>query len=84
MLRLREGVGSAELEYGMALLDENSGEYWNLNPTAALILKTLLEGGSAESAIDELTSRHDVDRSVASRDVDELVSDLRSAGLIEG
>ena len=45
MLQLRDGVSAADTEYGMALLDEDSGQYWNLNPTAALALRTLLGAG---------------------------------------
>jgi hypothetical protein len=46
MLQLRDGVSAADTDYGMALLDEDSGQYWNLNPTAALALRTLLDGGT--------------------------------------
>ena len=35
-LQLRDGVSAADTEYGITLLDEDSGQYWNLNPTAAL------------------------------------------------
>ena len=45
-MRLRDGVSSAETDYGIMLLDEDSGRYWNLNPTAALVLRTLLDGGT--------------------------------------
>ena len=45
-LMLRDGVSSADTDYGTVLLDEDSGQYWNLNPTAALALRTLLDGGS--------------------------------------
>src|SRR4029450_12421385 len=40
MLQLRDGVSAADTEYGMALLDEDSGQYWNLKPTASLALRT--------------------------------------------
>ena len=35
-LKLRDGVSAADTDYGIALLDEDSGQYWNLNPTGAL------------------------------------------------
>ena len=35
-LKLRDGVSTANTDYGVMLLDEYSGQYWNLNPTAAV------------------------------------------------
>lgn len=82
-LKLRDGVFTAEVEYGTALLDEDHGEYYNLNPTGALILQTLLAGGTTEAAARALTEQYAVDLDTASRDVQELVDELRSAGLVE-
>jgi Coenzyme PQQ synthesis protein D (PqqD) len=81
-LRLRDGVSAADTDYGMALLDEVSGEYWNLNPTAALALRTLLGGGSPAQAAQELTEQYAVDGETASRDVQDLLGELQSAGLV--
>jgi Coenzyme PQQ synthesis protein D (PqqD) len=81
-LQLREGVSIAEVEYGIALLDEERGEYFNLNPTGALVLRTLLDGGTPAQATQELTQQYAVDRDSASQDVEALVSELRSARLV--
>jgi hypothetical protein len=81
-MKLRDGVSAADTDYGIALLDEDSGEYWNLNPTAALVLRTLLRGGTPEKAARELTVQYAVDAETAGRDVQELVGGLRSAGLV--
>jgi Coenzyme PQQ synthesis protein D (PqqD) len=81
-LRLRDGVSAADTDYGMALLDEDSGQYWNLNPTAALALRTLLDGGTTAQAVQELTTQYAVDADTASRDVEDLVGDLHAAGLV--
>lgn len=81
-LKLRDGVSTANTDYGVMLLDEDSGQYWNLNPTAAVVLRTLLEGGSPQQAVQELTSQYSVDASTASRDVQDLVAELHSAGLV--
>jgi len=81
-LKLRNGVSTADTDYGIALLDEDSGEYWNLNPTGALVLRTLLEGGTSTEAIQALVERYDVDTDSASRDVKDLLGELRSAGLV--
>jgi Coenzyme PQQ synthesis protein D (PqqD) len=82
MLKLRDGISAADTDYGIALLDEDSGEYWNLNPTAALVLRTLLRGGTPEQAAQELTEQYAVDAETAGRDVQELVGGLNSAGLV--
>jgi len=82
-LKLRDGVSSADTDYGIMLLDEDSGQYWNLNPTAARALRTLLDGGAPEQAARELTERYQVDAVTAGRDVRELLDGLRSAGLVE-
>ncbi|MCD9145738.1 lasso peptide biosynthesis PqqD family chaperone [Streptomyces albireticuli] len=83
MLTLRPGVLLTETEYGMALLDQKSAEYWTLNPTAALVLRTLLDGHGAERAVDLLTTRYEgIDTARAAEDVDRIVSELRGAGLL--
>jgi hypothetical protein len=83
-LKLRDGVSAADTDYGMALLDEDSGQYWNLNPTAALALRTLLAGGTTTQAVRELTEQYAVDADTANRDVQGLVGELHSAGLVTG
>ena len=82
MLKLRDGVSTADTEYGVVLLDENSGDYWNLNPTGALVLRTLLDGGSTAEAVHHLTEQYAVDPQSARQDVDDLLGGLRSAGLV--
>jgi hypothetical protein len=81
-MELRAGVSTAETDYGVVLLDEDSGQYWNLNPTAAVVLQTLLDGGSPQQAVQELTSQYSVDAGTASRDVQDLVAELHSADLL--
>jgi Coenzyme PQQ synthesis protein D (PqqD) len=82
-LRLRDGVSSADTDYGIVLLDEDSGRYWNLNPTAALALRTLLDGGTLSEAARRLTERYAVNADAAGRDVQALVDELSSAGLVK-
>jgi hypothetical protein len=82
-LKLRDGVSVADTEYGTALLDEDSGQYWSLNPTGALVLRRLLDGGTAEQAVRELTEQYAVDAGTAGKDVTDLVAELRSVGLVE-
>ena len=82
-LKLRTGVSTAEVEYGTALLDEDRGEYWNLNPTGALVLQTLLSGSSRDEAAETLAAEFGIDIEDAVRDVDELIENLQAAGLVD-
>ncbi|GCD40719.1 lasso peptide biosynthesis PqqD family chaperone [Streptomyces paromomycinus] len=83
MYALKPGVLLTETEYGMALLDQKSAEYWTLNPTAAVVLQTLLDGHGVGRAVQALTGRYeDVDTELATQDVTRIIDDLRSAGLI--
>jgi hypothetical protein len=79
---LRTGVSTAETDAGVALLDERNGEYFNLNPTGALVLDALLSGGTPEDAVARLISVYDVDGETAQTDVSDLVGALESAGLV--
>jgi Coenzyme PQQ synthesis protein D (PqqD) len=81
-LTLRPGVSTADTDYGTALLDENSGEYFTLNPTGTLVLRTLLDGGTLDQAAQALTEQYSVDAETADRDVADLIGALRSARLV--
>ncbi len=83
MFELREGVRTADTDYGMALLDENSGQYWNLNPTATLIVRTMLDGGTLDTAAERLASAYHIDTVNAREDVEALVFELLGNGLVE-
>lgn len=80
-LRFGADVSTAETDYGTVLLDERSGDYWELNPTGTLVVKTLLEGGDEGDAIDALVTGFDIDRAQATQDVRALVQELRASGL---
>ncbi len=81
-LTLRPGVSTADTDYGTTLLDEDSGEYFTLNPTGSLVLRTLLTGGTAEQAARALADQYAVAADTAGRDVADLVAGLRAAGLV--
>ncbi|HLL34600.1 MAG TPA: lasso peptide biosynthesis PqqD family chaperone [Streptomyces sp.] len=81
-MALRSGVVTADTEYGMALLDQNSGEYFTLNPTAALIVRTLLAGTSREQAVTALTDRYDVTAEQVEEDITRILHELRAARLL--
>jgi hypothetical protein len=83
MLTLREHVVHTETEYGAALLNSDSGEYWTLNPSGALVVQILLGGGSTAEAVRAVSESYQVDATVASRDIDTLLADLHMANLVE-
>ncbi|MCA6091076.1 lasso peptide biosynthesis PqqD family chaperone [Streptomyces sp. SCA3-4] len=80
-LQLGADVCTATTKYGTILLDQRSGAYWELNPTGTLVVRTLLEGGDEEDAVNALLAEFDIDRDQAARDVAALTDHLRTSGL---
>jgi hypothetical protein len=80
-LRFGDNVSTAETDYGAVLLDEQAGVYWELNPTATLVVRTLLDGGEETDAAAALVREFDIDQAQALRDVETLVGRLRNSGL---
>jgi hypothetical protein len=80
---LRDDVSLVETEYGMVLLDGRTGEYWTLNPTAVLVMRTLLDGGDTDRAVHALVNEFDADVETAGADVADLVTDFAEAGLLK-
>ncbi|MEU3753224.1 lasso peptide biosynthesis PqqD family chaperone [Streptomyces olivoreticuli] len=81
-LRLRPDVSTADTDYGTVLLDGVGGRYWQLNGSASVALRVLLEGGTAEQAAQRLTATYDVDEARAREDVDRLRARLLDAKLV--
>jgi hypothetical protein len=82
-LKLRPGVFEAETEYGIVLLDGDNGEYFDLNGTGALVLRSLLGGATPGQAARALTEEYAVGLDDATQDVRELLEHLRTARLVE-
>ncbi|MET9507332.1 lasso peptide biosynthesis PqqD family chaperone [Streptomyces flavidovirens] len=82
-LKFGADVSTARTDYGTVLLDERAGEYWELNPTATLVVSTLMAGGDEADAVTALTNEFDIDADRARQDVDALVQQLRTSGLAE-
>ncbi|MCB5182191.1 lasso peptide biosynthesis PqqD family chaperone [Streptomyces antimicrobicus] len=81
-LRNRAHLSVADTEYGSVLLDARSGEYWQLNPSAAVVARTLLDGGGSAEAATRLTEAFDVDGARAAADVEALLAAMRAAGVV--
>lgn len=83
-LKLRSGVFEAETEYGIVLLDGDSGRYYDINGTGALVLRTLLSGGTTEQAARALADEYAVSLDEAAQDVEDLLAHLRTTRMVEG
>ncbi|GAB3001950.1 lasso peptide biosynthesis PqqD family chaperone [Saccharothrix stipae] len=81
-LRIRESVSTADTEYGTVLLDERTGHYWQLNPTAAEVVRLLMAGRTPAEVVRALTEQFDVAEPQARQDVATLLDGLRAAGLV--
>ena len=44
-LRISQHVSMADTEYGAVLLDERDGRYWQLTPSATVVVAELRRGG---------------------------------------
>jgi hypothetical protein len=82
VFKLRDGVSLANIDQGIAVLDEDNGQYFELNPTGALVLQTLIDGGTSDQAAQQLSTQYAVDLATASQDVTALLEQFRSAGLV--
>lgn len=83
-ITLRLGVVTADTEYGMALLDQSSGEYYTLNPTAAVIVRALLDGTTTDQAVTAITDQYDVSVEQVEEDIARILQELRDARLLTG
>ncbi|MBB1252707.1 lasso peptide biosynthesis PqqD family chaperone [Streptomyces alkaliterrae] len=81
-VRLQSHIKVTKVEGGSVILDEQSGQYWQMNSTAATALDILLDKGSVEAAATTLAESYDVDAEQARSDVESLLASLRSASLV--
>ncbi|WP_026413207.1 lasso peptide biosynthesis PqqD family chaperone [Actinomadura oligospora] len=65
------------------LLDGRTGEYWQLNATAHLVLRSLLDGASEPETARALVRAHPEAADRAETDVGDIVTRLTAAGLLE-
>lgn len=81
-LTLADHVALTETDDGVVLLDQRAGRYWQLNHSAALVLRCLLDGGTPEQAAAVLRGRFAVSPERADNDVRTLITTLRSSRLM--
>ncbi|GCD92708.1 lasso peptide biosynthesis PqqD family chaperone [Embleya hyalina] len=82
MYRLAHHVSTVETDYGVVLLDEKRGVYFTLNPSGALVLKSMLATGDLDSAVGALLAEFAVERAIAEADANGVVADLLAAGVL--
>lgn len=80
-LRFGADVCTANTDYGTVLLDQRTGQYWELNPSAMLVVTTLMAGGDEEAATTALVREYDVTQAQARNDVTGLIEELLASGL---
>jgi Coenzyme PQQ synthesis protein D (PqqD) len=78
---LARGVSSTPVEEGLTLLDERHGMIYHLNPTGAVALTALLDGGT-EVAVAALCARYATTAPTAHHDVTELLDRLLACRLV--
>ncbi|MGR3935384.1 lasso peptide biosynthesis PqqD family chaperone [Streptomyces sp. BRA346] len=81
-IALAPHVTASETEDGLVLLDEEQGRYWQLNRTASLVLRLLLEGNGVPEVVDTLRARTPEGSERAAEDVEKLLASLRRSKLV--
>ncbi|MFL6120503.1 lasso peptide biosynthesis PqqD family chaperone [Actinophytocola sp.] len=82
MYTLARDVSAVPTDYGTVLLDERRGEYFTLNPTGELVLRSALSSGDVAEAVTALVAEYSVDRATAEQDARTIVDQLVDAGLL--
>ncbi|GHJ37486.1 lasso peptide biosynthesis PqqD family chaperone [Streptomyces sp. TS71-3] len=80
-LTLYPHVSAVATAGGMVLWDRATGRYWQLNASAALVVRTLLDGANPEEAAGHLAATHPPAAPHAKQDVAGLLAQLHSARL---
>lgn len=81
--QLCDHVSLVRTEYGSVLLDEKSGTYFQLNPTATIVAEGLADRSSLEAIAERIAQEYDVDEGQAREDVALLVQTLRDKNLLQ-
>jgi len=70
-------------ETGAVLMDQATGDCFELNHVGAEIWKLLSEGATADAIAAKLSASYDVSQAVAATDVEALVKRLAQHGLVD-
>lgn len=81
MWQLAESVHPALTDEGGAILDERTGRWTHLTPTASAALMLLLAGTTEEEAAGQYAQRYGIDATQAAIDVRTVTDALTARGL---
>ena len=79
---IADDVLTAHLEGEAVLLDLRTKQYYQLNETAARIWQGLEQGLEPPRIVDALVEKFTVDAATARREMERVIDDLRSRGLV--
>jgi hypothetical protein len=74
---------STNLAGEVVILDVQQGLYYGLDAVGAEVWSTLQAPSSVADIVDRIVTRYDVDRATAYADVEDLLLELLTLGLIE-
>ncbi|MFG2833311.1 lasso peptide biosynthesis PqqD family chaperone [Streptomyces sp. NPDC048434] len=82
-VRLKPHVSTAVTDNGMAVLEETTGRFFELNATGATVLTALLDGACPQELAQRLTAGADTGVEQVSADIAAFVTCLTEQGLAE-
>jgi hypothetical protein len=80
--RVPEDVLAAHLEGEAVLLHMDTKNYYRLNATAAHVFRGLERGLGRDALLDSLCAEFEVEREVAAPELDRLMAELATRGLV--
>lgn len=82
LVSIPEHVLAQELDGECVLLNLETEDYHSLDPVGARAWQLLAESGDTERAIEQLTAEYDADSATVRQDLQTLVADLVTRGLL--
>ena len=71
-----------ETNYGDVLLDAETGQYWHLNESAALVFSSLSNGDHVDDVVAKLATSYGISAERAREDVESVRAQMTERGLL--
>lgn len=81
--RRAESAMSSKVEDDSIILSAEQGKYFSFGPVGTLIWDQLSSAVTREELVDSVCARFEVDTASCGKDVDDFLTQLESAGLVE-
>lgn len=81
--KIKSGVYIRELKNEKAIYDKQTGNVHFINPTASFIFDLCDGNHSKEDIIAQLQDNYDVSRETATKDVEDVLNDLKEKEILE-